>query len=65
MACECRSERRFQEKISDDKVAMIKKKRPGESVRNSWNWIFKILFPESSVPKSPCEALCNPKLVIH
>jgi hypothetical protein len=52
--CERQSERQFQEKINDQQLAQIKKKRLGADARSSWNAIFKILFPQADLPESPC-----------
>lgn len=54
--CERQSERQFQEKINDQQLTQIRKKRLGADPRSSWNAIFKILFPQAPLPESPCRA---------
>ena len=54
-ACEVQSERKFEEKIGDQQMTEIKKKRPGMSMLECWNLIYATLFPEADVPDSPCK----------
>jgi hypothetical protein len=54
-ACDKLEQPKFEEKINDEQMTEIRKKRSGMSTLECWNLIFTVLFPHAEVPESACE----------
>jgi len=44
---------KFAEKMTVEQMASVKRRKPGKTPSDTWFAIFRILFPEASLPESP------------